>query len=452
MHRLVTAGLAFVIVVALAGWAVFFGIPALPAQGLSGTSTPPATVASVPTPTATLSTDPTIAAIQAVIQKANQEQQDAFARNDPSIMKDTATDSYYNELVTVNQNLAANGVSAIRLVKIEWGPITLTSATTAEATTYETWLTTYKDGSTDQSRAQNVYELVQEQGVWKIQSDSQPGTSPAQPSATVTPAPTPSVSPAAPAPSSQVDTSHNWSGYAATGGQFTSVSGTWTVPQTQSTGGFASAATWVGIGGVSSRDLIQAGTQDVSSGSRTEYQAWIETLPQPSRQVPFSVSPGDSVTVSISQQSPNHWTVSFINHSTGETYQTTLTYTSSLSSAEWIEEAPSARRGVLPLDNFGTVQFSDGTAVRDGQTVTIAESGAKPIAMADASGLIIASPSVLTPDGKGFSVVRTPSTPAAQPTGGASGFQDQSLFRGLEFTPQFTDVLRFVDELGPLPV
>ena len=54
------------------------------------------------------------------------------------------------------------------------------------------------------------------------------------------------------------------------------------------------------------------------------------------------------------------------NNTTGQTYDTTQTYTSSHSSAEWVEEAPSGGRGgVLPLDNFGTIQFTVDKANQD---------------------------------------------------------------------------------------
>src|SRR5205823_4364498 len=121
-------------------------------------------------------------------------------------------------------------------------------------------------------------------------------------------------------------------------------------------------AAWVGIGGVRSRDLIQAGTQQTVSGSgSTQYQAWVETLPQASHPVPLTINPGDSVSVSITQlpQSQNNWLIAFKNNSTGQTFQVTETYASSMSSAEWIEEAPSSSRGrQLPLDNFGSISFS----------------------------------------------------------------------------------------------
>lgn len=375
----------------------------------------PAPAAGAPSTQAANSSDPTTIAIQAVIQKANQEQQDAFAKGDPTVMKDTATAAYYNELAQINSDMANGGVTAINLVKIDWGQVNLTNATTAQVTTFETWQTTYSDGSSDQSRDQNVYTLVQEQGVWKIQSDDHPNSSgspgPSGPSGPVTPS-----SPSGPAASGS-DVSRNWSGYSATGGTFTSVTGTWTVPQSQSQGGLSSGATWVGIGGVQSRDLIQAGTEETADRSGgVSYDAWIEMLPRAAHPIQLAVKPGDSVTVTISEQGSNQWLIDFQNHTTGESYQTTVQYASSLSSAEWIEEAPSVGHRIVPIDNFGTIQFSGGSAVENGKSVTIAQSGAQPVTLTDGRGAAVATPSVLTPDGQGFSVSQsTSAAPQAIP-------------------------------------
>src|SRR5262249_16722797 len=134
-----------------------------------------------------------------------------------------------------------------------------------------------------------------------------------QPSTRPNPAPGASVVPSQ-------DTSHNWSGYAATDGKFTSVSGTWTVPQVSSNGAPGGGATGVGIGGVSSHDLIQAGTQETDGGAgRVQYSAWVETLPQASEPIPFVVHPGDSISVTIAEQSPNNWSIDFTNNTTGKT-------------------------------------------------------------------------------------------------------------------------------------
>jgi len=404
------------------------------------TATPSPAAAASPTAAAsrtmTSSSDATSAAIQAVIQRANDEQQQAFAQQNPSIMRDTATSDYYDQLVQINQHLASGGVASIELVKIEWGPITLDSPSTAHATTYETWQTTYTDGSVDRSRERNVYTLVQEQGAWKIQSDDHPdaagdqapGVATPTPSGPATPGPSPSV---VPPPirvlPGQRDVSNNWSGYAATGGTFTGVTGTWTVPEPETSGVMASSATWVGIGGANSRDLIQAGTEETSDGSGlVHYDAWIETLPQPSHPVQFTVRPGDSVTVSIAQRAAGEWQISFRNNTTGQSYQTTVQYTSSLSSAEWIQEAPSGRRQVLPLDSFGTIKFSGGSAFKDGKSVTISEAGAKPITMVDVQGNVLATPSALTADGSGFSVTRSDQAPVAQPRPGRNGLPSRS--------------------------
>lgn len=104
--------------------------------------------------------------------------------------------------------------------------------------------------------------------------------------------------------STQSGHSRNWAGYAATSGTFTSVSGTWTVPSPSAAGPRSSDATWVGIGGVNRRDLIQAGTANaIRRDGSLRSQAWVEMLPHPSSPIPLTVHPGDSVTASISQAS-----------------------------------------------------------------------------------------------------------------------------------------------------
>jgi hypothetical protein len=208
--------------------------------------------------------------------------------------------------------------------------------------------------------------------------------------------------------------------YAASGnGTYTQVTGTWTVPAFSADGPSGIDAAWVGIGGVRSRDLIQAGTQQTVSGSgRTQYQAWIEMLPRSSRPVPLRVHAGDSVTVDISEQSTDQWLIHFVNNTSGQTYDTTQTYHSSHSSAEWVEEAPSGGRGgILPLDNFGSIPFSNGSTIKNGQTVNIADSGARGITMINNGNKPLAVPSDLGSDGASFTVARTDQPAVTQGTG-----------------------------------
>jgi hypothetical protein len=327
-------------------------------------------------------------------------------------MRETATEEHYRRLLEVNRSLADGGARAIELVALEWGPVAVDGAR-AELTTFETWRTTLADGSTLEARERNVYTLAYGAGGWRIEANANPDDG------AVAPAPTPPVASAAPptlAPPAGSGSSRNWSGYAARGGPFTAVTGSWTVPETQSSGSFGSSASWVGIGGLGSRDLIQAGTSvQVTAGGPARYQAWVETLPEAARSVPLAVRPGDAVTVSIAEQAPSQWRIEIKNQTTGRSYSTTEQYTSSRSSVEWIQEPPTLGGRLAPLDNFGTVRFSDGSAVKNGQTVTLAGAGARPITLTDRAGRALAVPSGVDEDGASFSVTRTANAPETAP-------------------------------------
>jgi hypothetical protein len=198
------------------------------------------------------------------------------------------------------------------------------------------------------------------------------------------------------------DVSRNWSGYAAQNGPYTQVSGTWKVPSITGSDPSSADAAWVGIGGVSSNDLIQSGTQDtLDADGQVTTSAFYELLPDDPVTIPtVTPRPGDTVTVSISQQQPNQWRIAFADTTTGQTFSTTVSYSSSLSSAEWIEEAPSDGYGTVPLANFGSVSFTRASTNQG----TLAQSGAQPVAMADDQGQTLATPSALGSDGASFTV------------------------------------------------
>lgn len=360
--------------------------------------------------TATSSDTASVAAVKDVVERANHSQAQAYARNDPAPMRATATDSYYQELTQINRSLQQSGARSIELVNLDWIDVTI-DGTTAQAATAETWRTTYADGSTEESTARNDYTIVRQSGAWKISAVAQ--------SSAIIPNTGTAPSVAQPGtPATVSSSSSNWSGYAASGGTFTSVTGTWTVPTVAGTTAGADA-TWVGIGGLTTSDLIQAGTQAQVDGSgAVQYSSWIEMLPAASQRVPLSVTAGDSVTVTIAQQSGNDWLIAMKNNSTGGTYNITVQYSSSNSSAEWVQEAPSIGRGLVPLDEFGTVQFSGGTAVRDGKAMSLSALSAKAITMVNRQGQAVAQPSTLADDGSSFTVTRTDAIPSSGSTGG----------------------------------
>jgi hypothetical protein len=356
--------------------------------------TPAATAA------ATSTDDATTLAVKDTITRANEAQAKAFNTGDPSLMRATATSDFYTQLVTINRDMASGGVTEIAIVSTDFQSVKVDGAN-ATVVTYETWRSTYNDGSSDETTARNDYTLVLDGSTWRIATDDQP-------SAVLQPG-SPQTQPDTTTPSSAAissDTSTNWSGYAATGGTFTSVTGTWTVPTVATTTSGADA-TWVGIGGINSTDLIQAGTEATVSGGEVAYNAWIEMLPAASRPISLSVTPGDSVTVSITQKGTLDWLIELKNNTTGGRYSTTVQYRSSRTSAEWVQEAPSVGRGVVPLDDFGTLKITGASAVRDGASFDLNALSAKAITMINSARQALAVPSVIGADGASFTVTRT---------------------------------------------
>jgi hypothetical protein len=229
-------------------------------------------------------------------------------------------------------------------------------------------------------------------------------------------------------PSGQSDVNHliavsgdtadslNWAGYAVTPGSgITAVSGTFTVPTAgEVPPGFS--ASWAGIGGYSTSDLIQAGVSenDVIGGALLggQYNAWYEILP--AAETPISgcsgnvpscaVNPGDKISVNISNAGGDTWDIN-LSDAGNWTWSTSLTYASSGSSAEWIQEAPSlAGVQTIPAD-VGTVSFGTTSSYTEGgSTHTIAEGSPTLIDESPVGIVNEATTSPLASDGQSFNV------------------------------------------------
>jgi hypothetical protein len=253
-------------------------------------------------------------------------------------------------------------------------------------------------------------------------------TTPAKIEPVVTPSPSssvtsltptsPSTPPASSSPSSSNPsstpttttsyTSTNWSGYLATTGNYTSVSGSWQATSPTSSNASQSAdATWIGIGGVTSSDLIQIGTQNtVSSSGQVNSSAFYEMLPEASiRILGVSVSPGDSISTNINEISSGQWSITITDTTDNQTYTKDVAYDSSNSSAEWIEEDPSySSHRLVPFDNFGSADFISSAIISSGNSYNLNTGGAQPITMVGKQDQPIATPSSIGSDGASFSV------------------------------------------------
>jgi Peptidase A4 family len=178
-------------------------------------------------------------------------------------------------------------------------------------------------------------------------------------------------------------TSSNWSGYAVTGGRFTSVSSSWTEP-TATCSATAYSSFWVGLDGDTSNSVEQTGTDADCSGKTPKYYAWYEMYPKYPVNLRGTVKPGDHLTASVTTNGNGAFTLTITDSTQGWTNTTSARLKSAkLASAEVIAEAPSSSSGVLPLANFGTVGFTGSTA--NGSVLTSSTPNLDPITMQSGS-------------------------------------------------------------------
>ena len=223
-----------------------------------------------------------------------------------------------------------------------------------------------------------------------------------------------------------VISSLNWSGYEMQGASYSGVEASWTLPTSVTpTSSVSANAEWIGIGGMGSHDLIQAGTMATFNNGQLSYTAWAETLPAAAQPLSIGVKEGDSVSVSLKETSSNMWEIKFKNNTTGEEINQNIPYTSSHSSAEWIEELPiipstsafshtsAGLTGGLPtmadssatLSNFNTVHFTSATATGNNSTYGLSDGKATTITMINSGKQVIAKPGPVNGNG-GFDVER----------------------------------------------
>jgi hypothetical protein len=221
--------------------------------------------------------------------------------------------------------------------------------------------------------------------------------------------------------SSNTNTSDNWFGYdqgtLEQGGKlFTSISGNWTVPTaTQHTAGQAEdSADWIGIGGgcvdsgctASDSTLIQTGTeQDVSATGGASYDAWYELVPAPEFEISsMTIEPGDQMHASISEPVADSdvWDITIEDLTRDESYSTSVPYSSTEDTAEWIEETPleiGTDAGFAALPNLTDPAFTDAETNGSSADLTTSEE----IQLVDSSGAVIGTPSAPNSAGDGFS-------------------------------------------------
>lgn len=217
--------------------------------------------------------------------------------------------------------------------------------------------------------------------------------------------------------------SSNWAGYiaapASTKNSYTSVSGSWTVPNITASRQNAAAAQWIGLGGVSSNDLLQMGTiEDIENGQPVAHVFW-EKLPAAAQYV-TTVPIGSTINARITPSADSDLTWDLTYTVNGKTLSKTIPavpldsfYAQGIgTSAEWISEDPSNENNqLIPLANMGTVSYT--SALVNDEPLNSKENNIQPVAMVSNNRNILIAPSRLGNDGKSFttSIVNTSSRP-----------------------------------------
>jgi hypothetical protein len=214
--------------------------------------------------------------------------------------------------------------------------------------------------------------------------------------------------------------SSNWFGYnqgsIEQGSKlFNSITGNWTVPRaTQHTRKQDEySSDWIGIGGgcvdasclVTDSTLIQTGTeQDVAANGKASYSAWWELIPAPSLTITsIMVRPGDRMHASIAEVVPdsNVWTIAIKDLTNGQSYTTTVPYSSTHATAEWIEETPlilGTNAGFAALPKLTSPAFD--LATTNGAPASLQAS--EEMQLVDSNGKVIGAPSAPDRDADGF--------------------------------------------------
>jgi Peptidase A4 family len=215
-------------------------------------------------------------------------------------------------------------------------------------------------------------------------------------------------------PGRLISTSTNWAGFAAFQKRttFSAVRGRWIEPTaTCNTNKTQYASFWIGIDGYNSNTVEQIGTDSDCVGHTPTYYAWFEMYPAPPHNITgVAIHPGDRIVTRISA-SNHRFTLVLTNATTGKTFKTReKLLQAQQSSAEWIAEAPSGCTSqschVLPLANFGSIDFTGSYTTANGHEGSISDPAWKHdrINMAASASVTKATTSPLNATGTEFSV------------------------------------------------
>jgi len=169
----------------------------------------------------------------------------------------------------------------------------------------------------------------------------------------------------------------NWSGFAVVDANKpfasgTTVFGEYIVPIAQQAfgtcnGGWDYSAEWVGLDGVMSNDVLQAGIEDDAfcsgSSKKTFYKSWFEWFPNPSFRIKnLVIKPGNVVGVAVWNTSPTQANALIIDYTTQKAVSVAFNAPNGTvltgDSVEWIVERPEVNGTLATLTNYVADPFN----------------------------------------------------------------------------------------------
>ena len=197
------------------------------------------------------------------------------------------------------------------------------------------------------------------------------------------------------------------------------MSASWSEPAVSCGGTDTFSAFWAGLDGDGTATVEQTGTEANCVDGAATYQGWYELFPNAPVFFANPVQPGDAMSASVASDGGGLFTISLSDATQGWSQTTQQTAANAqLGSAEVIAEAPSSGGGsVLPLADFGTVNFTGATF--DGAPIATSANTSE-LTMSSAAGTVLAAPSALTSAGAFSVTAQTGGTTTAAPSPGTS--------------------------------
>ncbi|KAJ5797231.1 uncharacterized protein N7518_005771 [Penicillium psychrosexuale] len=176
-----------------------------------------------------------------------------------------------------------------------------------------------------------------------------------------------------------VQYSKNWAGVVRekppASATYTAVSATFTVPEptaTDGSGDMQAVSAWVGIDGDTyTKAILQTGIDAYIQNGKKTFDAWYEWYPLSAENFDLALSAGDVIVAKVETNSPSKGVAIIENKSSGQSVTKTLSAPSTSATlagqnAEWIVEDFNTGNSMIPLVNFGRIDFTGAQAEAGG--------------------------------------------------------------------------------------